>query len=195
MNLRSFSFYSDYSYPLTLSNVGEPSWSWIVTISKLRKRNKISSLLVYVFHKTQNLTFSRRSRAKTGKKCTKKRDARVKLLFCLLNLLFFWRRPRLRILKSLMTTTTKGEGEEKDDRRWTLQALLNYSFSISSRRIPIASLICSCLYHLPTDATRGITSFRKKSILWHYLCLAFVHKMGRVKQKIRSFSHRYILSV
>ena len=28
-NLRSFSLYSDYSYPLTLSNVGEPSWSWI----------------------------------------------------------------------------------------------------------------------------------------------------------------------
>ena len=29
MNLRSFSPYSDYSYPLTLSNVGEPPWSWI----------------------------------------------------------------------------------------------------------------------------------------------------------------------
>ena len=29
VNLRSFSLYSDYSYPLTLSIVGEPSWSWI----------------------------------------------------------------------------------------------------------------------------------------------------------------------
>ena len=30
VNLRFFfSLYSDYSYPLTLSNVGEPSWSWI----------------------------------------------------------------------------------------------------------------------------------------------------------------------
>ena len=29
MNLHSFSLYSDYSYPLTLSIVGEPSWSWI----------------------------------------------------------------------------------------------------------------------------------------------------------------------
>ena len=28
VNLRSFSLYSDYSYPLTLSKVGEPSWSW-----------------------------------------------------------------------------------------------------------------------------------------------------------------------
>ena len=29
VNLRYFSLYSDYSYPLTLSIVGEPSWSWI----------------------------------------------------------------------------------------------------------------------------------------------------------------------
>ena len=29
VNLCSFSLYSDYSYPLTLSIVGEPSWSWI----------------------------------------------------------------------------------------------------------------------------------------------------------------------
>ena len=48
-------------------------------------------MLVHVLHKTQNYAFSRRSRAKTGKKCTKKCDARAKLLFCLFNLLFFWR--------------------------------------------------------------------------------------------------------
>ena len=29
VNLRSFSLYRDYFYLLTLSNVGEPSWSWI----------------------------------------------------------------------------------------------------------------------------------------------------------------------
>ena len=32
----------------------------------------------------------RRSRAKTVKKCTKKCDARAKLLFCFLNVLFFF---------------------------------------------------------------------------------------------------------
>ena len=54
-NLRSFSLYRNYSYPLTLSNVSEPSWSWMPgTISKCRKGNKISSLLVYVLHKTRN---------------------------------------------------------------------------------------------------------------------------------------------
>ena len=41
------------------------------TITKFRKRNKISSSLVYVLHKTWNKAFSRRSRAKTTKKCTK----------------------------------------------------------------------------------------------------------------------------
>ena len=41
------------------------------------------------FHKTRNKAFSRRGRAKMGKKYTKKCDARAKLLFCLLNLLFF----------------------------------------------------------------------------------------------------------
>ena len=63
-----------------------------MTIFKLRKRNVISSLLVYVPLKTRNYAFSPRSRAKTGKKPGKKRtkklDARAKLLFCLLNLLF-----------------------------------------------------------------------------------------------------------
>ena len=59
------------------------------TISKLRTRNKISSLLdVYVLHETRNLAFSSRGREKRGKECTKKCDARAKLLFCLLNLFF-----------------------------------------------------------------------------------------------------------
>ena len=59
-----------------------------MTIFKFRKRNVISSSLVYVPLKTRNYAFSPRSRAKTGKKRTKKLDARAKLLFCLLNLLF-----------------------------------------------------------------------------------------------------------
>ena len=58
------------------------------TIFKFKKRNKISSLLVYIHLKTRNWSFSRRSRAKTAKKCTKKGDVRAKLLFCALNPLF-----------------------------------------------------------------------------------------------------------
>ena len=38
-------------------------------------------MLVYVLHKTRNKAFSRRSRAMTAKKCTKKRDAGAMLLF------------------------------------------------------------------------------------------------------------------
>ena len=106
MNLSFFSLYSDYSYPFTLTIVGEPPEAEFQgTIFKLRKRNKISSLLVYVLYKRRNQAFLRRSRAKTGKKWTKKCDARAKLLFCLLIYCFFLRsrcRPRRWILKSLM---------------------------------------------------------------------------------------------
>ena len=52
--------------------------------------------------------FSRRSRAKTGKKCTKKRDTRAKLLFAYKTFCFFSRsrcRPRRWILKSLISFT------------------------------------------------------------------------------------------
>ena len=66
-----------------------PKVEFKATISKFRKRNKISSLLVYVLHKTRNLAFSGRSRAKTVKKCTKKCGARAKLFILLINLLFF----------------------------------------------------------------------------------------------------------
>ena len=43
--------------------------------------------LVYASHKTRSWAFSRRSRAVAAKKCTKKRDARAKLPFWLINLL------------------------------------------------------------------------------------------------------------
>ena len=54
-----------------------PEAEFQVTIFKLGKRNKISSLLVYVLYKTRNKAFPRRSRVKTVKKCTKKCDARA----------------------------------------------------------------------------------------------------------------------
>ena len=88
---------------LTLSN--PPKVEFLRTISKFRYRGEISSLLVYFLCKTWNQAFSRRSRAVTAKKCTKKRDARAKLLFWLLNLLLFWQprcRGRRRILMSLL---------------------------------------------------------------------------------------------
>ena len=71
------------------------------TITKFRKRNKISSSLVYVLHKTWNKAFSRRSRAKTTKKCTKnwkKCDARAShfdVAYCL-----FWRSRCGRVIGS-----------------------------------------------------------------------------------------------
>ena len=66
------------TYLLGQMYANPPEFEFQVTIFEFRKRNIISSLPVYVLHKT------RRSRAKTAKKWTKKRDARTKLLFCLL---------------------------------------------------------------------------------------------------------------
>ena len=67
-----------------------PEVEFLGTISKCRKRNRISSLLVYVLHKTRKKAFSRRGRAKTGKEMYKKRDAPADLLFCSLNIPFFF---------------------------------------------------------------------------------------------------------
>ena len=72
------------TYLLCQMHGNSPEFEFQVTIFESRKRNIISSLPVYVLHKTRNKVFSRRSRAKTAKKWTKKRDARTKCLFCLL---------------------------------------------------------------------------------------------------------------
>ena len=68
----------------------------------LLKLNCKGPLLVQVLHKTRNKAFSRPSRAKTAKKYmyTKKRDARAKLLFRLLNLLIFQRFCGRRVVES-----------------------------------------------------------------------------------------------
>ena len=60
-------------------------------MSKFRERNKISSLLVLTFSiKHEISAFSHHSHAVTTKKYTKRHDAHAKVLFCLLNLLFFY---------------------------------------------------------------------------------------------------------
>ena len=54
------------------------------------RREWILSLLFYVLRKTWNQAFSLVVVQLTAKKCTKKRDARAKLLFCLVKLLLIW---------------------------------------------------------------------------------------------------------
>ena len=83
-----------------------PEAEFQVTISKLRKRNKISSLLVYVLYKTRNKAFPRRSRVKTVKKCTKKVWCTCKVVVLLIKPIVFLPsrcRPRRWILKSLIS--------------------------------------------------------------------------------------------
>ena len=107
MNLRSFSLYSDHSYPLRRTllklNFKGPNSSSEREI-KFRRWLFTSSIKREIRH------FHVVSRAKTGKKCTKKCDAHAKLLFCLLNILFltFLLCPCRWILKSLLSNHYTG---------------------------------------------------------------------------------------
>ena len=49
------------------------------TLLKVGKKKETSCFVFTVLHKTWKLAFSRRSRAMTAKKCTKKRDTRAEL--------------------------------------------------------------------------------------------------------------------
>ena len=59
---------------------------FLKTVSRIRKRKRKS---VHAFHKTWNYACSRRSRAVTAEKCSKKRDAVQSCCFANLNLLLF----------------------------------------------------------------------------------------------------------
>ena len=90
------------------------------TISKFNKRGKILSLLVQVLHDTWNSTFSRRSRAQTAKKFTKKVWCSCKVVVLLIKpvvslfvcfvFVFCFSLPSRRwILKSLMFPANQEE--------------------------------------------------------------------------------------
>ena len=89
-------------------------WSWIsINHMEFIKRKKILSLLVYVLHKTWNYAFSRGNRAVGVKKCTKKRDARAKLLFSSVKLFLFLLSRRCRIWNFLLFTIHCDPGRQK----------------------------------------------------------------------------------
>ena len=71
-----------------------PGFEFLETASKYKRRKKTWSCCVYHFQKTSREGISRRSRAVTAKKCTKKRTARSKLFFAHQKLFFC--RPRCR---------------------------------------------------------------------------------------------------
>ena len=65
-----------------------PGTEFLETESKYKSRKKTWSFCVYHLHKTSREGISRRSRAVTAKKCTKKLAARSKLFFAYQNYLF-----------------------------------------------------------------------------------------------------------
>ena len=62
--------------------MNSPGVDFVRKISKFEKSKRDSSSYAHVIEKNVKLGNFRRSRAATGKKCTRKRDARAKLLFC-----------------------------------------------------------------------------------------------------------------
>ena len=84
MKSRCFKRFCAYSISLKSSNVG----TFFLELNSKRLyrssgKDKESRCLEFTFStKTYNYAFSRRSRAVTAKKCTKKRGARTYLLFC-----------------------------------------------------------------------------------------------------------------
>ena len=127
-----------------------PPWNWIpwpyrsteIEI-KFRRRLFTSSIKRKIRH------FHVVVVQKRAKKCTKKRDARAKLLFYLQNLLFFWRsrsRPRRWILKSLLTTspigvTTKPFSRHKYSVPQTFLVLTHLNTNLLRRLKPLRFVI------------------------------------------------------
>ena len=116
------SLYRDYSNSLTLSHASELFWRWIsIRPYPSLRREWILSLLVCVLHKTWNSAFSQVVVQLTAKKCTKKRDARAKLLFCLVKLLLIWLSQQqvitLRVCASRWTEVCCGIGSQRMQQR------------------------------------------------------------------------------
>ena len=96
MNLRCFKLYR--LIPSRSIRQMLPIFSgveFLKTASKIRKRKSKQLSCVHFFMFSTKGKFAwafsrRRSRAVTVKKCTKRRDARAELLFCVVNLLLFF---------------------------------------------------------------------------------------------------------
>ena len=123
LKMREQRRHRDYFISFTLSIIRELSWSWIRKSLIQVKKDK-ENFVVACLHPRSikyEMAFSRRSLAKTAKKCTKKCDARAKLLFCL-NLLPLWRsrcRRRRLILRSIICECNQWVQCFSDWKFWT----------------------------------------------------------------------------
>ena len=86
VNLRCLKLNRAYSISFISSNVGKFFWNWILK-DCIKVQEKKKKVVVLCSRPRRNMKLlraaSRCSRATTAEKCTKKRDARAKLLFCL----------------------------------------------------------------------------------------------------------------
>ena len=80
VNFRSFNLYRDYINSLTLSKASELFLSRIPNNYIQVQKGRLFTFSIQ--REIRHLPFSRRSRAVSAKKCTKKRNAGAELLFC-----------------------------------------------------------------------------------------------------------------
>ena len=133
----------------------------------------------------------RRSRAVTAKKCTKKRGTRAELLFCLFNLLLFWRsrcRRRRGILKSLLLRYATAIAEVHETLGvlgWKVWPVSNFAQQLP-QLATASSRVCKRTQHVTAKnvaSSRGFTS--GNDMLTSYvkrLLLLWLHDKSRLLQ-------------
>ena len=100
-----FSLYRDYSNSLTLSNASDLLWRWI-SINHIQVHTEKENFVIACLLLSQNLKLGILiwQSCTNSKEMYKKRDARAKLLFCLIKPLLFLLSRRRCILNFLLFT-------------------------------------------------------------------------------------------
>ena len=111
-----FKFLSWFFQPAYFVKASELFWSWIsINISKFMKRMNFVTASLRP-SPNMKLGIFTGSRAVDGKECTKKCDARAKLLFCLVKPLLVWLPRRRRIFIFLLFTILCDESKTEYSR-------------------------------------------------------------------------------
>ena len=108
VNSPFFNLHRDFSNWLCQINANSPGVEFLRALFNFRKRKKVHCCLVTSSITREIRHFHIVVVHRKARKCTKKCDASAKLLFCLLNLLIFWRsgcRHRRQILRFLLLRT------------------------------------------------------------------------------------------
>ena len=165
VNLRARNLYPDYSNSFILSNASE---LFLSRISSLPRERNLSCRLFTSSIKREIRHFPVVVVQWRQRNVQKKRDARAELLFCLFNLLLFWRsrcRRRRGILKSLMIASV--QKPPLLEKNWRVQASPRLFFFFWRERG-----VCTLAMEMSTyNSKRNVLNFNTfvtNIILWNW---------------------------